>query len=286
MMTCLRTLLPLCLLVALTSPVLACQQQQVHPKKTHFQDAQSWPATQPGEVTLKNFRPFRAVYQRNYTQGAGPGAGEPRTDRIIITAEEVGWDGQAAIAITLIDTGDPQYDDTNGRTLFMYVKREDLSLLFEVGPSPGKAKDYYVGRKMADKIVLNKVTTDTGDNEFQSMETSLPGFGPGSWVMANMDLKQGMKIRLDPVYSLPNALTGFANMGYVVGKETYTDLSGTTYEAWMVEHSTNLANATVARRPLIDHPPYLLGTEMVNLDTGEKGSYSIRLISFEYLGEE
>ena len=285
-MTCFAKLLPLGLLVALTSPALACQQQEVHPQKTHYQDAQSWPATKPGDVSLKNFRPFRAVYQRNYTQGAGPGAGEPRTDRVIITAEEVGWDGQAAIAITLLDTGDPQYEDTNGRTLSMYVKQEDLSVLFEIGPIPGQGKDYYIGRKLADKMVLNMVTTETGEHQFQPTETRLPGFGPGSWVIANMDLKEGMKIRLDPVYSPPNALTGFANIGYVVGQASYTDLSGTTYEAWMVEHTTNLASASVARRPMIDHPPYLLGTEIVNLDTGEKGDYSIHLIEFEYLGEE
>ena len=280
MMTCLAKLLPLVLLVALAAPVLACQQT-VHPKKTHYQDAQSWPGTKPGDVALKNFRPFRAVYQRNYTSAAGP-----RTDRVIITAEEVGWDGQAAIAITLLDTGDPAFEDTNGRTLSMYVNREDLSLLFEIGPAPGTAKDYYVARRLADKMVINSVTTETGEHQFQPVEISLPGFGPGSWVIANMDLQADMKIRLDPVYSpRANALTGFTQIGYVVGQEPYTDLSGTTYEAWMVEHTSNLANASVARRPMIDRPPYVLGTEIVNLDTGEKRD-SMRLIAFEYLGKE
>ena len=95
-----------------------------------------------------------------------------------------------------------------------------------------------------------------------------------------------MKIRLDPVYSpRANALTGFATTGYVVGREAYTDLSGHTYEAWMVEHTTNLASASIARRPLIDQPPYLLGTEIVNLDTGEKRD-SMRLLAFEYLEDE
>ena len=37
---------------------------------------------------------------------------------------------------------------------------------------------------------------------------------------------------------------------------------------------------------MIDRPPYVLGTEIVNLDTGEKGSYSMRLIAFDYLDEE
>ncbi len=269
-------------LLVIMYPIAACQSQDVHPKKTHFQDAQSWASTNPGDVTLKNFRPFRAVYQRNYTNKAG----EPRTDRVIISAEEIGWDGDAAIAITVIDTGEPEYEDTNGRTLSMYVKREDLSLLFEIGPSPGTAKDYYIGRKLDDKLVLNSVTTETGAHQFQPMETTLPGFGPGSWVMASMDLEQGMKIRLDPVYSpRSNPLTGFTHTGYVAGQESYTDLSGRTYDAWMIEHTGNLASASVARRPMVDHPPYLLGTEIVNLETGDRRD-SMRLITFEYLGEK
>ncbi len=48
---------------------LMAQAQQVHPKKI-FQDVASWPTTAPGRKTkLKNFSPFRAVYDREYKQG-------------------------------------------------------------------------------------------------------------------------------------------------------------------------------------------------------------------------
>lgn len=270
------------LILVLLVPCLASYSQDVHPKKTHFQEVVTWPATQPGDVTLNNFKPFRAVYQRSYTNGAG----QRRTDRVIITAETIAWYGEAAIAITLIDSGNPAFDDTNGRTLTMYVKQSDLSLLLEIAPQPGTAVDYYVARRLTDKLTVNRVTTETGEHQFQTPETSVPGFGPGSWIIANMDLQAGQKVRLNPVYSpRANALTGFTDVGYVAGREAYTDLSGKTYQAWMVEHASNLSSPTLMRRPMINEPPYLLGTEVINLDTGDKRD-SMRLLSFEYLRSE
>lgn len=268
------------LFLVLLIPFMACQSQDVHPKKKHFQDAMSWPATQPGDVTLQNFKPFRAVYQRNYTNGSG----QPRTDRVIVMAEEIAWFGDAAVAITLTDTGDPAFDDTNARSMTMYVKQEDLTLLLEIAPQPGTAVDYYIARRLDDKVTVNRITTETGEHQFQAPPTDAPGFGPGSWVIANSALETGKKIRLDPVYSpRSNALTGFTAIGYVAGQETYTDLSGNTYQAWMVQHSSNLTNPYIVRRSMINEPPYLLGTESIDLDTGDKRRYSMHLMSFEYL---
>ena len=76
-------------------------EQDVRAEKLIFKDADNWPQTPPGTIKLKNFKPFRAVYQRAYLQGSGPDAGQLRTDRVIVHAEEVGWDGHAAIHITL-----------------------------------------------------------------------------------------------------------------------------------------------------------------------------------------
>lgn len=270
------------LVLVLLHPMMACHGQDVHPQKTHYQDAPSWPSTQPGEVTLQNFRPFRAVYQRTYTNGSG----QARTDRVIITAEHIGWEGHEAIALTLTDTGDPAFEDTNARTLIMYVKQEDLSVLLEIGPTPGTAKDYYLARQMTDTLTLNQVTTATDAHQFRAMGIEGPGFGPGTWVIASMPLHTGQKIQLAQVYSpRANALTGFTTLGYVAGQEPYTDLSGNTYTAWMVEHTSNLASPVLARRPLIDRPPYLLGTEILNLDTGDKRD-AMRLISWAYLDGE
>ena len=285
MITPIRVLIGIVVLAGILSPLVVQAQDapDVHPKKEMFTDAQSWPATGPEVVSLNAFQPFRAVYERTYMQALGPKAGEPRTDHVIITAEEVGWDGIPAIAISVIDTGAPQYDDTSFRGLFTVISKTDLTVLFELGPIPGKGKDYYVARFMDDKIAFNQLTTDTGDNKFQAAEGRPPGFGPGSWVIASLDLQPGQKIRLAPLYSpQANPLTGFSTIGYVVGQTTYTSQAGTDYEAWMVDHTGNLSSPRVGRRYLINRPPYYLGTDRVNLDTGEN-KYSIRLVDFSFL---
>ncbi len=261
-------------------PLTACHSQNLHPKKSEYKDVMDWPVTKPGDVELHNFNPFRAVYERSYTNGAG----QSRTDRVIVTAEEVSWDGHEVIAISLTDTGDPEFDDTNARSLIMYAKRADLSILFEIGPRPGTSKDYYVGRNLGDKLILNSVVSDSDARDTQIMETSTPGFGPGTWVMANLDLSEGRKIRLDPMYSpRANAVTGYAPFAIVVGKQKFVYPDGSQHDAWILEHATNPTSATVTRRPVIGRPPYLLGTESVNLDTGERTT-TMKLVEFQNLG--
>jgi hypothetical protein len=244
--------------------------QDIHPKKKIFQDVRSWPATAPGDVKLKNFGPFRAVYDRTYKQGSGPKAGEPRQDRVIISAEEVGWDGRRAASITIIDSGIVEHSDTNARVLTMFVGLEDLRDLFEIGPIPGKAKDYYIGRIMPDTILFSQITTDTQTLEPQKMKTDKPGFGPGAWVMASMKLREGLKINLSPYYSLRgNSLTS-ATYGHIVSKGPFIDGSGKEHQAWVLETSRNFSSPKVSHIHLIERPPYYLGTETVNLETGER----------------
>ena len=152
------TLLTLGMLVIIP---LACLADDVHPKKKIFKDVESWPATAPGQVKLKNFGPFRAVYDRTYSQGSGPNAGDPRNDRVIISAEETGWDGKRAAAITIIDSGIVEHSDTNARVATIFAALDDLRLLFEIGPISGKAKDYYIARIDPEMLYLNNITTDT-----------------------------------------------------------------------------------------------------------------------------
>ena len=268
-----QTIKKLCTVVLLTGVALAILPlaalgQKVHPKKKIFQDVASWPATAPGDVKLKNFGSFRAVYDRTYRQGSGPNAGDQRRDRVIISAEKVGWDGRRAAAITLIDSGIVEHSDTNARVLTMFLDLDNLSLLFEIGPIPGKAKDYYIGRIDKDEIFLSRITTDAQKLEPQKMKTDKPGFGPNAWVMASMNLRKGLKIMLSPTYSpRGNSLTS-ATYGHIVSKGTFTDGSGKKYQAWVLETSRNLSSPRVSHIHLIDRPPYYLGTETVNLDTG------------------
>ena len=247
--------------------------QGTHPKKSIFTDVEDWPATKPGEVKLKNFSPFRAVYDRTYRQASGPKRGEARNDRVIISAENTGWDGRKAVAITLIDSGIAKHSDTNARVLTMFADLNDLSLLFEIGPVPGSAKNYYIGRVDAEKISMSRVMTGDGKHEARNVPTKAPGFGPNAWVMASMGLKKGLKISLAPVYSpRGNSLTS-ATYGHIVGTGSFVDGSGKKHQSWILETSRNLSSPRVSHVHLIDRPPYYLGTETVNLDTGERRKF-------------
>lgn len=247
--------------------------QQIHSKKKVFQDVKTWKATSPGSVKLKNFSPFRAVYNRTYKQGSGPNAGDPRNDRVIISAEEIGWDGKRAVSISLIDSGIVKHSDTNARVLNMFVGMDKLNALFEIGPIPGKAKDYYIGRFAKGTVYLNLITTDKQTLTPRKMETDKIGFGPNAWVMASMNLSKGLKINLSPAFSLRgNSLTS-ATYGHIVGQKEFTDGSGKKHKAWVLETSRNLATPRVSHVYLINKPPYYLGTETVDLATKERKKF-------------
>lgn len=261
----LTTVLALGLTVAGTSAA------EAHPEKAIYADRQSWPATAPGTVKLSGFRPFRATYDREYTQASGPGAGEKRQDRIIVHAESVGWDGVNAAVITVIDSGAARFADTNMRTLTMVTALDDLRVLFEIGPIPGKAKDYYLARFTEDSVLISSVMTDTQTLQPRKVPTGQAGFGPGSWVMASMKLEEGLKINLAPYFSPQANPISQTSYGRVVDRETMTDGSGNEHEAWVVETGGwyGPESPKVLRLYLKSAPPYYLGTEIFNHDTGE-----------------
>ena len=264
--------LSIVLLAVLTVPQgIVLGQGKPHPEKKVYAEVANWPATAPGEVSLKHFGPFRAVYDRSYTQGAGPKAGEKRQDRVIVHADEVGWEGRRAAAITMIDTAAAKYADTNMRTLTMVTDLENLQVLFESGPLPGTSKDYYIGLFSGDEGILNIIKTETQEHTPQRMPAKQPGFGAGSWVMASMDLKPGMLINLAPYYSMQGNSLSRSHYGRVIERTTFESGSGGSHEAWIVETSAwyGLDKPKVLRLYLQDAPPYYLGTEIFNYDTGE-----------------
>jgi len=258
-------------------------QQDMHPTKHVYASRADWPVTAPGDVTLKSFRPFRAVYERNYVQGGGPNAGEPRTDRVIVTAEHVGWDGVEAVSVQVIDSGIADKADTNARALTMFIAERDLRLLFEIGPTPGTAKDYYVAHVLPDRVVGSMVSTATAEVSPQIAEVTAPGFGPSAWVVANMDLQPGLTFRLEPAYSPQSNPLSPGLFGRVIGRETMNDLGGTAREAWVVETVTNLTNERASRYYVIDAPPYYLGTASWNLETDEERNKFVWLKAFAFL---
>ncbi len=269
----------LCALLA-TAPLFA-GNGDMHAKKTEFKDAMTWPATAPGQVTLKAFQPFRAEYERRYKQGAGPKKGEQRVDRVIIVAENAGWDGRPTTAVTIMDSADPKYEDTNGRIFTQYFDRGTLELLYEMGPIPGKAKDYYILRALPDKLVGSMVVTDQGEAKKQTMPVAAPGFGaPAPWAMASMKLETGKKLRLHPAYSQGGGVMTTYAPARVAGREKIKALNGKTYKAWVLESVSNLRSPWMIRSYVIERPPYLIVRKSHNMDTGEERVY-MNLRSFQ-----
>lgn len=273
---------------AADEPVRAEETAQVvHPRKVVYQDQHTWPATAPAAVTVQNFRPFRAVYERRYVQGGGPNAGEPRTDQVIVSAEAVAWDGLDAIMIHLIDSGIAGQADTNARTATMILAREDLHVLFEVGPIPGTAKDYFVINVLPDRVVASMVTSATPSLQPRIIETSAPGFGPTTWAFAALDLNAGDRVRLDPALSPGGNPLSPASFGRMLGRETFTDLSGRAFpDSSVIETVTNMANERSLHVFVRNEPPYYLGTASWNMDTDRERNKFVWLKDFMYLDEE
>jgi hypothetical protein len=257
-----RRLASMCFPVLATGVLLAAgnprhEQEAVHPAKAVYAERSDWPVIAPGDVHLNGFVPFRAVYERHYVQGSGREAGQPRTDRVIVTAEAVGWDGVDAVAIQLIDSGIVDQPDTNARTLTSFVARADLRALFEIGPVPGTARDYYVAQMLPDKVAGFMVKPAAGE--------------------------AGQRFRLEPTYSpQANPLSPGA-FGRVIGQETFTDLAGADHDAWVYETISNLTNERSSRHYVINQPPYYLGTASWNLETDEERNRFVWLQNFRRL---
>ena len=114
----------------------------------------------------------------------------------------------------------------------MITDLDTLQVLFEMGPLPGKAKDYYIGLFSKDEALVSVVMTETQEYVPQKMPVKMPGFGAGAWVMASMDLKPGMLINLAPYYSRQANSISRSNYGRVLEQKTVEDGSGAGHEAW------------------------------------------------------
>ncbi len=135
-----------------------------------------------------------------------------------------------------------------------------------------RAKDYYLGLFTEEAVLVSNVLTDTQELEPLKIPTDQPAFGPGSWVMASRQLETGLKINLSPYYSPQANPISQSSYREVVDREMITDGSGTEHQAWVVETSGwySLESPKVLQLYLKDTPPYYLGTEIFNYDSGER----------------
>lgn len=259
-----------------------CDAQNIHPYKMKFADFESWTPTQPGDVALKNFRPYRATYSRTYTSAS---TGQPVSDHIFMTAQEVSWYGKTVILFEYHDVGSLDFPDTNARTQFYYLDKENLALEMAVGPKAGTAQDYTTVRVFEDKITRSKINTETGEVEFSELANTEPVF-PFSqlrfFIWGSMDLTVDDKILFNRIYNAPqNALMPV--LGYVEEQTDYTTPDGNKYRPYVIDQTANPTSPIVNKFFVINQPPYVLAQGIYDADQDEITRWWLKLESFEYL---
>lgn len=256
--------------------------QELHAAKGAYADAQSWPATSAADVSLPNFRPFRAIYERHYSQGLGPSAGEPRQDWVVVTADYAAWDDREAIVVSMYDTGNNAYSDTNGRIWTAYVDRTNLDLLLELGPLPGAAKDYYVLRRSDDGLVGGMMNLDEQNTEYQTAPVGeAMGIAIGPWAMASVPLAAGDRLRFDPFFGITANAFG-STPAIVDGRVSFEDPTGQLWDAWQIDQMGSPSSPRVSRTVVMQEPPYLVARYLHNLET-EEDSPGQRLVALQFL---
>lgn len=250
----------------------------VHPTKEVFAEAASWPEVQPGARPFTSFRPFRAVYERVYRDRSGG----QQDDRVIITAERVAWEETSAILVTLIDTGNLEYDDTTARIQTRVFADGDQSLLLQIAPAPGTPRDYLVVHPREGNLQVTGVLGETGEARSREVPVQMPQLGaPAMWILGSMDLEAGQGVRFAAAdVPAPSNILG-ARPFVVAGREAVRTADGETHEAWVVRYPLGMDGPRVMENLLTDRPPYLLGKRPMDLETGETTEIgTLRLIEF------
>lgn len=267
--------------VLITFTTVSCDAQNIHPYKAKFGDFSTWSSTVPGDVTLKNFKPYRAVYTRAYNDRNG----ESRTDKVIMTAQKVYWYGRTAILFEYHDAGSGEFTDTNARTQFYYLDESTLELLLAVGPTLGTPEDYTTVRLLEDKIATSSVNTATGETNFRELPKDGPVF-PFSQlrflIWGAMDLNVGDKVKLERLYTASqNGLQPV--LGIAAEQIDYTAPDGKKYRPIVVENTANPTTPILNKFFVINEPPYVLAQGLYNADDDEIYRWFLKLDSFELL---
>jgi|GEM_PF-3572494 len=258
--------------------------QGLHPYKQKFADMQTWAPTAPKDINFKNFRPYRAVYGRTYTNARG----EKVNDQIIMSAQYVYWYGKRVILFEYHDVGAKDFPDTNARTQFYYLDEKTLQMYMAVGPKAGTPQDYTSVRVLEDKITTSRLNTSTGEVDFKELKTSAPSFGFRQLrflMWGAMDLEVGKKIKLQPIYNAPSAQSTLA-VGIVTDQVDYTMPDKKNKRPFIVENTNNPSSAIMHQFHIINEAPYVLAQGLYNADQKKVTSWWLKLQHFEYLDEK
>lgn len=273
-----KTLVAAMMLILVSTIVNA---QGLHPYKQKFADMQSWAPIGPADINLKNFRPYRAVYARTYTNGQG----KKVNDQIIMSAQRVYWYGKTVILFEYHDVGALDFKDTNARTQFYYLDENTLQMYLAVGPKAGTPEDYTSVRVLEDKITTSRLNTATGEVDFKEFPTSDPTFGFRQLrflMWGAMDLKVGQKIKLQPLFNPPAGGPTLA-VGIVADQVEYTMPDKKKKRPYIIENTNNPTSAIMHQFHIINEAPYVLAQGLYNADQKKVTSWWLKLQSFEYL---
>lgn len=274
------TLISIALLIAFSTQF--CNAQDIHPYKQKFADFNTWTVTKPGDITFTNFTPYRAVYNREYTNSQG----ESRTDKVIMTAQRTWWYGKPAILFEYHDGGSSDFDDTNGRSQVYYLDEETLTLKLAVGPKTGTPEDYTNVRIFEDRITTSWINTETGEADYKEFKTTDPVFPFNQLrflIWSAMDLEAGKKIKLEGIFHTAANQT-IPDLGWVLEQREYSTPDGTKYNPFVIENTSNPSSAILNQYFVIDEAPYVLAQGLYNADDDEIYRWFLELESFEYLG--
>lgn len=254
--------------------------QEPHANKVElFGNAADWPAIAPGEVGLTGFRPFRAVYERAYRDKNGG----KQNDHVIITAEKVAWGPVDAVLVTLIDTGNLEYDDTFGRIQTRVFALEDQRLLMQIAPAPGTPKDYMV-LHAEDSVVVTMVEA-AGNATTRSPGAPVPQLGtPALWLVGSMEPEPDRGLKFSAAHApSPSNILG-ARDYHVSSSERFAAGPLGEVDARVVSYPLGMESPWVMQNLVTDRPPYLVGKRPMDLDSGQTREIgTLRLVEFAYL---
>ncbi len=252
---------------------------------------EAWPAILPGTEKLRPIQPYRAVYERVYRAGS-------RQDRYIWSVDDVAWDGESALAVRLVDSGNTKWADATSRVHDRYVRKDNLGLLFALYPQPGGFTDYWVVRHAplsysgtlvngkgeatqvsAEKPVFEEILGRVNQRNERSGKDQLE-LGEDMLLfddmtvelaLGAMDLKKGSGFLL--VYHDSRAGGANVRIFRVAERTTFKDKKGKAHPCWAVDSPTNIQRGEVHRYFITDRPPYFIGRQVLNLLTKKTRPY-------------
>ena len=199
--------------------------------------AADWPLLRPGDIELN---PDRIVGYRSEFIFDKQLHKEEATRQFTRTYETVTgmWEGQPILLLNLSDSGHKDWDDTFARSTAWYVERDTMGLVFQLGADPLDSTQRvirYLSEKIQNTSIKKDGTVETLNKEIGHRVFSYRMFPQ---LLAAMDLKEGMKFRLEEYGWWDNSDPDIQYI-QVRGRKKIKDAAGRSREVWVVAWITS-----------------------------------------------